>query len=133
MFSPINNILVFLNVIFFLFKIFFCPYGIGGSIGNNRNALCGAAHPSCAGSFPKHKDYEYQHLSKESEIRLRFFFNHTVEPEQLAKALRQVNFILALETMREDKTLQHEIIKLETSFYWLNELAEILNPYLDVE
>ncbi|MBF4485103.1 hypothetical protein IRZ78_09765 [Flavobacterium sp. CSZ] len=66
-------------------------------------------------------------------MRLRFFFNHTVEPEQLAKALRQVNFILALETMREDKTLQHEIIKLETSFYWLNELAEILNPYLDVE
>lgn len=51
----------------------------------------------------------------------------------MAKALRQVNFILALGIMREDKTLQQEIIKLENSFYWLNELAEILNPYLDVE
>ena len=72
-------------------------------------------------------------LSKEAEIRLRTFFNHTIEPEQMAKALRQVNFILALGIIREDKTLQQEIIKLENSFYWLNELAEVLNPYLDVE
>jgi len=72
-------------------------------------------------------------LSKEAEIRLTNFFNHTIEPEQMAKALRQVNFILALGIIREDKTLQQEIIKLETSFYWLNELAEILNPYLDVD
>lgn len=72
-------------------------------------------------------------LSKEAEIRLMSFFNNTITPDQMAKALRQVNFIVALGVMREDETLQQEIIKLENSFYWLNELAEILNPYLDVE
>ena len=74
-----------------------------------------------------------KNLSKEAEIRLMSFFNNTIAPDQMAKALRQVNFIIALGVMREDETLQQEIIKLENSFYWLNELAEILNPYLDVE
>nr|WP_276381450.1 hypothetical protein [Flavobacterium sp. H4147] len=72
-------------------------------------------------------------LSKEAEIRLTNFFNQTVSPEQMAKALRQVNFVLALGIIRENETLQQEILKLENSFYWLNELAEILCPYLDVE
>ena len=51
----------------------------------------------------------------------------------MAKAIRQVNFVLALGLIRENETLQQEINKLENSFYWLDELAEILNPYLDVE
>jgi ATP-dependent helicase/DNAse subunit B len=72
-------------------------------------------------------------LSKEAETRLMTFFSNTVAPEQMAKAIRQVNFVLALGLIRENETLQQEIIKLENSFYWLNELAEILNPYLDVE
>lgn len=72
-------------------------------------------------------------LSKEAEIRLTNFFNQTVAPEQMAKAIRQVNFVLALGIIRENETLQQEIPKLENSFYWLNELAEILNPYLDLE
>ncbi|WP_165763230.1 hypothetical protein [Flavobacterium sp. AJR] len=50
----------------------------------------------------------------------------------MAKVIRQANYLLALGAMRE-QTLQNEIINLENSFYWLNELAEILNPYLDVE
>ena len=72
-------------------------------------------------------------LSKEAEMRLTNFFNQTVAPEQMAKALRQVNFVLSLSLIRENETLKQEILKLENSFYWLNELAEILNPYLDVE
>ena len=51
----------------------------------------------------------------------------------MAKALRQVNFVLSLSLIRDNETLHQEIPKLENSFYWLNELAEILNPYLDVE
>lgn len=51
----------------------------------------------------------------------------------MAKALRQVNYVMALGIIREDETLQQEVTRLENSFYWLNELAEILNPYLDVE
>ena len=72
-------------------------------------------------------------LSKEAETRLINFFNKTIEPETMAKTLRQVNYILALGVMREHETLQNEITNLENGFYWLNELAEILNPYLDKE
>jgi hypothetical protein len=72
-------------------------------------------------------------LSKEAETRLTDFFNNTIDPEEMAKAIRQVNYILALGVMREHETLQNEIINLENSFYWLNQLAEILNPYLDKE
>jgi hypothetical protein len=72
-------------------------------------------------------------LSKEAETRLMNFFNHTIEPETMAKAIRQLNYLLALEVMRKNETLQNEIDNIENSFYWLNELAEVLNPYLDVE
>ena len=72
-------------------------------------------------------------LSKEAETRLMNFFNHTIDPQGMAKAIRQANYILALGLMREHETLQNERASLENSFYWLNELAEILNPYLGVE
>lgn len=72
-------------------------------------------------------------LSKEAETRLVNFFKHTIEPNDMAKAIRQLNYILALGVMREHETLQNQIVNLENSFYWLNELAEILNPYLDAE
>jgi len=72
-------------------------------------------------------------LSKEAETRLMNFFNKTIEPETMAKAIRQLNYLLALEVMRKNETLQNEIDNIENSFYWLNELAEVLNPYLDKE
>ena len=109
------------------------PVRYGGGIGNNCNALCGVGHLSCAGSFPKHKDMSTNTLSKEAEKRLTDFFNHTIEPEGMAKAIRQLNYLLALGVMREHETLQTQINTLENSFYWLNELAEVLNPYLSLE
>jgi len=72
-------------------------------------------------------------LSKEAEIRLMNFFKNTIDPEGMAKAIRQVNYVLALGALRQHETVQNEITNLENSFYWLNELAEVLNPYLDVE
>lgn len=71
-------------------------------------------------------------LSKEAEIRLMNFFNDRIDPQSMAKALRQVNFTLALNVMSEQENIQQET-KLRDSFYWLNELAETLNPYLEVE
>ena len=50
------------------------PVRYGGGIGNNCNALCGVGHLSCAGSFPKHKDYEYQHPFKRSRKKADRFF-----------------------------------------------------------
>lgn len=51
----------------------------------------------------------------------------------MAKTLRQVNFTLALGVMSEHEALQYEINKLRDGLYWLNELAETLNPYLELK
>ena len=72
-------------------------------------------------------------LSKEAETRLIDFFNHIIDPEDMAKILRQVNFILALAVMRQHENLQIGVINFEENYYFLNELAEILNPYLSEE
>lgn len=71
-------------------------------------------------------------LSKETEKNLIDFFNKSVHPKVMAKAIRQLNYIVALGVMREHETLQNNITNLENSFYWLNELAEVLDPYLDI-
>ncbi|MDQ1163885.1 hypothetical protein [Flavobacterium sp. SORGH_AS_0622] len=72
-------------------------------------------------------------LSKETELRLTEFFNNSIDAKSMAKSIRQVNYILALNVMHETEFLQQENISLDESFYWLNKLAEILDPYLDVE
>lgn len=72
-------------------------------------------------------------LSKETEMRLKDFFNNSISPELMAKSIRKLNYVLALSIMRDCETMEIEKADLQDSFYWLNELAEILNPYLDVE
>ncbi|WP_264534807.1 hypothetical protein [Flavobacterium sp. N1736] len=72
-------------------------------------------------------------LSKEAEKRLIDFFNNTIEPEEMSRAIRKLNYIIAIGILREDKNLKNELINLEGGFYWLNELAEVLNPYLNLE
>jgi hypothetical protein len=72
-------------------------------------------------------------LSKETELRLADFFSKSVDAEFMAKTIRQVNYLLTLSLMRECETLEIDKRNLENGFYWLNELAEILNPYLHVE
>lgn len=69
-------------------------------------------------------------LSKEAETRLMNFFNNRIDPNDMAKAIRQVNLTLTLGAMNEQENVPS---KLGDSFYWLNELAETLNPYLDLE
>lgn len=71
------------------------------------------------------------HLSKETETRLIDFFSNKIDPKDLAKTIRYLNYVIALGVMRKDETLKLQIIKIEEGFYWLNELAEILHPYLD--
>jgi hypothetical protein len=72
-------------------------------------------------------------LSKEAETRLIDFFNKSVDPKVMAKTIRRLNYVLALSMMRECETILIEKTNLEDGFYWLNELAEILNPYFYVE
>jgi hypothetical protein len=74
-------------------------------------------------------------LSKETEKKLLDFFREIIEPNDFAKAIRQLNYVIALSIIRENEngTVYSQRENLEKGFYWLNELAEILNPYLDVD
>ncbi|WP_264552582.1 hypothetical protein [Flavobacterium sp. N2038] len=75
------------------------------------------------------------HLSKETEKRLLDFFNNVIDPKDLAKAIRQLNYVIALSIVRDEEngTIYCQRENLEKGFYWLNELAEILHPYLEVK
>ena len=72
-------------------------------------------------------------LSKETELRLNEFFNQETDPKSFAKTIRKVNYLLALSLMRECETMQIDPKSVEEGYFWLNELAEILNPYLEIE
>jgi len=51
----------------------------------------------------------------------------------MAKTIRQVNYVLSLCAIRGCETVETEFNNLEDNFYWLNKLAEVLDPYLDGE
>lgn len=74
-------------------------------------------------------------ISKETEKRLLEFFNNVIDAKDLAKAIRQLNYAIALVVLRDDERgyVYAQKENLEKGFYWLNELAEILHPYLEVE
>jgi hypothetical protein len=72
-------------------------------------------------------------LSKETMERLTEFLNVSIPPERMAKVIRKTNYLLSLSLMSECENLQIGIVDLKNGFYWLNELAEILNPYLEIE
>ncbi|WP_264536680.1 hypothetical protein [Flavobacterium sp. N1736] len=72
-------------------------------------------------------------LSKEAEKRLTDFFNDTIDPEEMSRIIRKLNYVVSLGILRQDPTLKNELINLEDGFYWLNELAEVLNPYLNLK
>lgn len=72
-------------------------------------------------------------LSKETEIRLIEFFTKTIDPKEMAKTIRQVNYVLSLCAIRGCETVETEFNNLEDNFYWMNKLAEVLDPYLEGE
>ncbi|MBS7231255.1 hypothetical protein KHA90_09475 [Flavobacterium psychroterrae] len=70
-------------------------------------------------------------LSNKVETRLNIFFNDDIDSKEMAKIIREVNNALSLSVMRGCETIQSEIKNIEDNFYWLNKLAEILDPYLE--
>ncbi|GGE99801.1 hypothetical protein [Flavobacterium limi] len=70
--------------------------------------------------------------SEEIETRLKNFFND-IDPKEMAKIIRQVNYALSLCSMRECETLESELPNIDDNFYWLNRLGEVLDPYLEVK
>jgi saccharopine dehydrogenase-like NADP-dependent oxidoreductase len=80
--------------------------------------------------FPKLQIMSTNNFSKETQLRLDNFFNEIIDHKSMAKTIRQVNHLLALNVMRDDGFMKTETINMEDSFFWLNELAETLDPYL---
>lgn len=79
----------------------------------------------------KNKTMTTESFSEEVEMRLKDFFTNTVDSDEMAKTIRQVNYVLSLCAMRGCETVETEFNNLEDNFYWLNKLAEVLDPYLD--
>ncbi|MBF7093346.1 hypothetical protein IUY40_17570 [Flavobacterium sp. ALJ2] len=61
------------------------------------------------------------------------FFNKDVPPESMAKIIRNLNYVIALTLIRRNETLECYTKELDHGLYWLNELAEILNPYFTID
>ena len=74
-----------------------------------------------------------ENLSKEVETGLKDFFINIIDPKDMAKTIRQVNYALSLCSMRGCETVESELSNMDDNFYWLNKLAEVLDPYLDVD
>lgn len=79
----------------------------------------------------KNKTMTTNELSKEVEARIKDFFVDVMDPEEMAKIIRQINYALSLCVMRGCETVESEVKNIEDNFYWLNKLAEALDPYLD--
>jgi hypothetical protein len=69
----------------------------------------------------------------EVETRLTDFFANKIDPKDMAKTIRRFNYLIALSVMEESEVFPFEKNNLKDDFYWLNELAEVLDPYLEIE
>lgn len=79
----------------------------------------------------KNKTMTTDNFSNEVETRLNNFFSDNIDSKEMAKMIREVNNVLSLSVMRGSETIESEIKNIEDNFYWLNKLAEILDPYLE--
>lgn len=66
--------------------------------------------------------------------KLNQLLDKEIDPKTLAKYIRRVNYILSLTMIRNDQE-KNPIDKdwADNGFYWLNELAETLDPVLESE
>ncbi|MFH6946022.1 hypothetical protein [Flavobacterium sp. FlaQc-50] len=69
----------------------------------------------------------------EVETRLTDFFANKIDPKDMAKTIRRFKYLIVLIVMEEREVFPFEKTSLKDDFYWLNELAEVLDPYLEIE
>ncbi len=81
----------------------------------------------------KNKIMVTENISKELETRLKDFFTDVIDAKDMAKTIREVNYVLSLCSMRGCETIESEIKNIDDNFYWLNRLAEVLDPYLEID
>ncbi|MFH7011955.1 hypothetical protein ACHRV5_08765 [Flavobacterium sp. FlaQc-52] len=66
----------------------------------------------------------------EVETRLTDFFTNKIDPKDMAKTIRRFKYLIALSVLEESEVFPFEKTNLKDDFYWLNELTEVLDPYL---
>ncbi|WP_394369548.1 hypothetical protein [Flavobacterium endoglycinae] len=81
----------------------------------------------------KNKIIVTENISKELETRLKDFFTDVIDAKDMAKTIREVNYVLSLCSMRGCETIESEFKNIDDNFYWLNRLAEVLDPYLEID
>jgi len=72
-----------------------------------------------------------RNLSNEIQTRLNNLFTDDIDCKEMAKMIREVNNALSLSVMRKCETIESGIKNVDDNFYWLNQLAEVLDPYLE--
>jgi hypothetical protein len=69
-------------------------------------------------------------LNTEQQEKLMKFFDKEIDPKHLAQIIRRYNHEISLMMIRDN---QNNVINkqwIDDGFYWLNELAEIIDPNL---
>jgi hypothetical protein len=70
-------------------------------------------------------------ITPQQEFLLKFFSDN-VEPRQMAQSLRRATYLIALSFIRsEDGNNPMNKEWTDDSYYFLNELAEVLDPVLE--
>jgi len=72
-----------------------------------------------------------ENFSNGIQTRLNNLFTDDIDCKEMAKIIREVNNALSLSVMRDCETIKFGVKNIDDSFYWLNKLAEVLDPYLD--
>lgn len=70
--------------------------------------------------------------NKTATERLTAFITQDIDAKSLAKKLRRLNYVIATDVLSNSESGQNTEWA-NTGFYWINELAEILDPMLDIE
>ena len=65
--------------------------------------------------------------------KLTEFFNNDISPETMAKLIRNLNYVITLSLIRNNETLEFHNKELDQTVYWLNQLAENLDPYFSID
>lgn len=65
--------------------------------------------------------------------KLTEFFNNDISPETMAKLIRNLNYVITLSLIRKNETLEFHNKELDQTVYWLNQLAENLDPYFSID
>lgn len=65
--------------------------------------------------------------------RLNLFFKEITGEKEMAKQIRRMNYVLSMATIGEkDEPLPGEYW-VKDGLYWLNELAEVLDPSISID